>query len=286
MAKSTVKDAEGTEFVLETGYGHVTKIEAPKPGGRNAKVEIQADGLRLPVKGSADSTNPDIWEPLNAAAVNGQRIAFRIEVHRDAKVDKTLPFDQVGQFDRFRRLVEIKPAAGVMAQPEQTNGSTPEPPVQSYDPGPSDPGAPFEPSSGPRIAEGKPWERTNSDGSLNLGSYAFLASVGTVEWAYSLLCARRAQKGLDGPPDASQVKGLASMLLDAADRTQAAVRTDGRVDRIDASHTRARGALRAIIDAHGIQWDEIAQPANRPAWVASLVDQASALLSLSVELDR
>lgn len=76
------------------------------------------------------------------------------------------------------------------------------------------------------------------------------------------------------------------MLLDAADRTQAAIRPDGRTDRMDASHTRARGAVRSVIDAQGVPWDVIAQPEGRPAWVASLATQATQLLTLAKELDR
>lgn len=289
--RTLVRDAAGTEYVLETGYGHVTKVEPPKEGGRNAHVEFAADGLRKPVKGWADSTNPAIWEPVNEAMNTGQRVTFRIEVHRDAKVDKNIPFDKVGQFDRFRRLVEVKPAGGATAQVASNNPGEAPVPAQD-DPGPSDPddyGHPFsqpDASARPRVQEGKPWERTNSDGSLNLGSYAYLASVGTVEWAYELLTARRAEKGLEGPASVALVKGLAAMLLDASDRAQAGIRSDGRVDRMDSSHTRARGAVRALISAQGVPWAEIAQPANRAGWVASLADQATELLTLALELDR
>lgn len=283
--KATEKTADGVEIGVETGYGNVTKVDPPK--GRNARAEIRGDNLRLPVGGSVDTTDPPLWEAVQEAAATGRRISYRIEIHRDAKVDKTIPFAQLGKDDKFRRLVSLKPAQGAMAHPAQENGTPePRPPVSEHDPGPSEPPPDDEPRRGPRIQEGKPWERENTDGSLNLGSYGYLAALSMVEWAYEMLSKRRAEKSLDGPPGLSQVEAFAAMLLDASDRAQKAIREDGRVDRMDASHTRSRGAVRCIIGSDGVPWDAIAQPEGRAPWVASVADRATRLLEMAKALDR
>jgi len=91
-----------------------------------------------------------------------------------------------------------------------------------------------------KIAEGKPWEPINSDGSPNLGSYEFTAIDGSVALAYTVL-------GRGAP--AERIERIAGLVLRIADRLQAHLRSDGRVDRMAGSHTRARGLVRAVIEA-------------------------------------
>jgi hypothetical protein len=296
MAKTTVKDDNGVEILRETGYGHVTGIDGPNGERRNAHVTIEAEGLRLPVQGWADSTNPDIWEPVQDAHATGRRISFRIDIVRKDGVDGELPMDKVGKFDRFRRLVELKPA-GANAAPAApaagaaangSNGSHAAPPSHDGDPGPTEPGAspPSQNAPGPRFQEAKPWERTLSDGvTMNLGSYAVGASAATVEWAYELLVARRRETKPESPvPSREQVAYLAELLLICMDLTQEAIRPDSRHDRMDASHTRARGAVRTVVETLGLAWNEL--PANRDGVRDAIVSQAVMLLELAVKLDR
>lgn len=140
---------------------------------------------------------------------------------------------------------------------------------------------------GPRIEEAKPWEPFNTDGSVNLGSYAITASLGMAELAYELIMERnRTEAARSGselqPPPWPQVKGLARKLLDAADRAQAELRSDGRVDRMDNSHTRARGAVRSALDVYPVPWG--AAPDDVAAWVDVLAHHATELIRIAVAL--
>ena len=132
-----------------------------------------------------------------------------------------------------------------------------------------------------RIAEGKPWEPFNSDGSLNLGSYEVLAAAGMTELAHELMLARAVEVGhqvfsLD------TMRRLARTLLGVADAVQAAVRSDGRSDRMDASHTRARGVVRTALEAYPVPWDGTA--GEKAAWVAQLTAWSTEILRCSIEL--
>lgn len=134
-----------------------------------------------------------------------------------------------------------------------------------------------------RIAEGKPWEPLNSDGSLNLGSYEVLAAAGTTELAHELMLARAVEAGHD-VFSLDTMRRLARTLLGVADAVQATVRSDGRSDRMDASHTRARGAVRTALEAYPVPWDASAD--EKSAWVADLTSRAVAILGCSIELSQ
>lgn len=129
----------------------------------------------------------------------------------------------------------------------------------------------------PRVAEGKPWEPTNSDGSTNFGSYAFLAAEGMVQQAHELLLAHRPGE----VPTMVNVGRLARQLLRAADRAQASIRADGHVDRMDGSHTRCRGAVRAALEVYPVPFDS---PETAGAWVDNLTDYAVMLLEVGATL--
>lgn len=137
---------------------------------------------------------------------------------------------------------------------------------------------------GPRMAEAKPWEFYNSDGSINPGSYAYGAAEGMVLLANDLLLARAraADNGPFKPPTEGQIRGLSRRLLRAADRAQATLRDDGHVARMASSHTRCRSAVRVALEVYPPPWagsaDELKQ------WEANLADHAGVLLRLTVEL--
>lgn len=135
--------------------------------------------------------------------------------------------------------------------------------------------------SGPRIMEGKPWESINSDGSLNLGSYAVTAAVGMVELANELLLAREVDPG-DEVPTEAELRKLSRTLLLAADHVQANVRGDGHVARMDNSHTRARGAVRSALLAHPVPWG--ADATEKKVWFNDLTEWATTILRTAVAL--
>lgn len=271
------------EVLVQTGVGFVSSFT--KAEKRNAKLEITSTDPRLqyPLKASVDTLLP--LHDVAKAAFDGKFLVnYRIETHRFDGVSADIPIADVEKMKKANRLVSLERAA-VAAVPSP-NGSAP---VDQGDPGPTEPpddGEHFGATpTGPRMAEGKPWERTNSDGSVNLGSYAITASLGMVELAYELLCQRQRETGKAGTPN-GELKGFARMLLDASDRVQAIIRQDHRVDRQDNSHTRARGAVRSVVESTGVPWDSLETLDQKKAWVAFLVEQASGLLALALELDR
>lgn len=139
---------------------------------------------------------------------------------------------------------------------------------------------------GPRVAEARPWEYYNSDGSLNVGSYAYGAAEGMVLLANDLLLARaRTVATTEGggfqPPTEGQVRSLARRLLRAADRAQATLRDDGHVSRMAASHSRSRAAVRAALDVYPVPWG---QPDAYDPWELALAAHAGILLRLTVDL--
>lgn len=139
---------------------------------------------------------------------------------------------------------------------------------------------------GPRVAEAKPWEPYNGDGSLNLGSYAITASASAVHLAHDLLLAKAkvdaAELGHADQVTPAKVRALAALLLDAADAVQARHRGDGRVDRMDNSHTRARGMVRVALDAYPVPWGVDADARRR--WVEDLGTYAGDLLEVALQL--
>jgi len=305
MGKRTAV-ADGVEYLVEEGLGHLDGIEWPTEGKVNAHVAIAGDRLQRPVRGWLNVTDhPEVADFAREAAADGRRIRYRVEIHRSAEADPAVPMAEVDQFARFRRLTLLEAASATPSAPgttpsAPTNGHhhlaaelgppvAAEPPAEpEFDvdgPGGGDPGPtpPNEaPSRGPRLAEGRPWEELNSDGSPNLGSYAYGAVLATVELAHELLVAHAVTAGAGDPLSMGQVASLARTLLGVADEVQAALRPDGRVDRMDASHTRARGALRSALEAYPVPFG--AGEEDRQAWRGALVERATALGTLALAL--
>lgn len=334
---------DGVEVRVEAGVGHIAKLDPPK--GRNAHLEIAADGLRLPIQGWVDTTNFDLYDRCLDAFQNGRRVRYRVVIKRKADQDPSVPLEAIDRFNRVRDVEMIEllggaatatpangPAEAAQAAPPAPQAppaptDTPEAPPaptaapqaapcgechargpehapgcgaapaeepSSGDAGTTDPSCPARATNvvdgkrGPRVAEGKPWEPFNSDGSRNLGSYAAGAAVGTALLAHDLLLAKirtEVANGISPPgkvPTPGQIAGLTRRLLAASDRCQAKVRPDGRVDRMDSSHTRSRAATRAALDAHPVPWGAGAEEVD--AWVERLGDYAAALLVAAFSL--
>jgi hypothetical protein len=156
----------------------------------------------------------------------------------------------------------------------------------SAEPRQPSPPAPRSPRRG-RIEEARPWEFYGTDGRINLGSYAVTAAVGMVELAARLIVEHnRVTSAATGrpveAPTRGQVLGLARYLLEASDAVQATARPDGKADRMDNSHTRARGAVRSALDLYPVPFG--ASEDDRAAWLEDLVAFASILLEVSVTL--
>lgn len=182
--------------------------------------------------------------------------------------------------------------AGANAEPTPPDHDEIPPPSDDDGPG----GAPPGQRRGPKLQEGKPWEADNSDGSPNLGSYEVVACVAMVEWAWELLVANwrdrlalgaamtreGASVAVPSAPTIKQARALGTHLLFCADRVQAAIRPDGRVDRMASSHTRARGAVRSAVEVHAPPWGEVGEPVT--AWRDAVTATATELLRAGIAL--
>lgn len=370
---------DGAEVKVETGHGFVLVYDEGK-GGRNHKVEIQAEGLQHPLKTSVDTQAGDLAARTRAAWESGQRIRYRIETERKPSAPQDKPIADLGNTEKFRRLASLEPAGGAGA-PAGPQAKTPAdlaaaaqgaqearkaPPAASSPPRapaattpngapacaacglslagaavrivdgkrqhspkcpdpeavaaagagdvePGEPAAtgrgsaesappadPAEPPAregnggravrsrpGALVAEARPWEAYNTDNSLNLGSYAVLASESMVHLAHDLLTTRnRETAAAEGRPFAPYSPGqraaLARRLLQAADRAQAAVRDDNRVVRMASSHTRARSAVRTALDLYPVPWG--APPDQLEAWVDDLGRAAAGVIRDAITL--
>lgn len=420
MAVELLDDgAHRGEYRRETGNGRIVEL---KPGGRNTHVIIDAEHLREPVAGWADTTDRELMARIAAAHEGATRIAYVVDTHRKGNVSADRPFDELDRSAKVRAVTDIyrvdangapvdhapapatstPPAAAPKAPPAEA--PTPAPPSSAapatgparpcpkcghplgtaalrrdpelgfvhvdcpQDATPSDPaddafvaeladamdegpaigagegptlveaglaateararhraqeGAQEGPSadeepSGPesdatppqepqegdtggmrppsprparrraRIEELKPWERYNVDGTPNLGSYAFTAAVGMVELAIELIIdlARTdaATRGVPmTAPAPGRVRSLALALLNATDRVQANVRADGLADRMDMSHTRARGAVRTALDSYPVPWGATAE--ERAAWLDDLVELGTMALTIAIDVE-
>lgn len=141
---------------------------------------------------------------------------------------------------------------------------------------------------GAKVVEEKPWVAYNSDGTLNTGSYAMGACTDFVKLAHKLVCFRirdvQAETGEAPEMHMGQAKALARSLLAAADRAQAANRADGRTDRMDGSHRRAREAVQEALWLYPVPWGASAE--QREAWLEQLTAHATVLVRIALDLFR
>lgn len=317
MAVGMIQHPTG-EARLETGEGLITGIEMVE-GQRNGKVTFRAThaDLRKPVTAWADRNDAELMAALLAAQESRQVVAYRIVVKRKRSVDAGVPFSELEATDKVRDLEAVGPPGSTPQAVPGANGNgggaapseTPRQAAQAgrTAPKPADdaqapteaPAAAESPTErrGPKLEEAKPWEPLNSDGSVNLGSYEMTATLGMVELAAGLLTQRdrttRLSCGAVAPdqpavdllgPKAGALRALARHLLTAADQAQANVRPDGRIDRMDNSHTRARGAVRTALERVPPPWEHTTDRDTVAAWVAALTDEATTLLDVAIEL--
>lgn len=241
---------------------------------------------REPVAGQTDDRPVDDLEcPLNETCEAGP---FRTYPEVDAHVRKDHGW--VGTPARppddpsLRASADASPSPAVDGSEERQGGvDGGEPQGAPPDPEPSP--APAARGRG-RVQEGKPWEELNTDGSLNPGSYAFTAAMSAVAKAHELVLRHNRDLASGGPvetPRIPVVRSIARRLLEAADRVQANTREDGKFDRMDASHTRARGAVYESLDAFPVPWGVGADQAIVDAWLAQLTEHATGLCRLAFE---
>lgn len=120
-------DESGTEYIVETGYGVISKVEWPAEGKQNAEVFIDGDGLKMAVRGWANTERAELKQAVTAALDNKARIAYRIEIHRSDEQPKDIPMVDVPNFSRFRRLEGLRVTGD--AAPLPSASASPPPPL-------------------------------------------------------------------------------------------------------------------------------------------------------------
>lgn len=217
--------------------------------------------------------------------LDDQRVALRPQQPADADRSDLPARALAGRADPDRIAQPPTPPAA----PATTATTPAEPPV---DDGREAPPPQRDVRPGARLQEGKAWEFYNSDGTINLGSYAMTAVVGVVGKATKLLLARNEEAYQAGEtldlqhPDRDEVVYLARMLLWVCDRVQADVRSDHRVDRGANSHTRCRGAVFSALERYPVPWHQLDDADARNAWLAQLRAYAVDVLEIAIDLLR
>lgn len=261
MPTRTETDDRGAEYLVTTGYGKIKSITWPDEGKQNAHVEIDADGLRIGVKGWADTTDPAINEVLVA---NPDRVEFRIETHRDKDHDPAIPIADVDSFKKFRRMIVLKPVSG------NGNGASGAPAASGNRDIPNEPPAiPGAKENQPTTAPPPP----RSGGHLT-DTWAYGATLGLAELAFELLV-----KTGGSPVNSKTVRELADRLLAVADAGQRSVR--GEVERNANSHVRARGALRSTFELYPPPLDT---PADMDEWQERVTRAVCLLMKVGLDL--
>ena len=140
----------------------------------------------------------------------------------------------------------------------------------------------------PVVGDSKPWELMNTDGRVNLSSYAAGAVTELTNLAARLLVTLARQVYDEDPtselkaPTARQVGGLARTLVGMADRIQCHARGANRPDRQSTSHRLARQALREGIDVYPVPWGAGQEAIE--AWGGDVVAHGVMLLRTTLEI--
>lgn len=263
----------------ETRPRHQAAAGAQTPGDAQppAKAPEAAQG----------ATEPDGPGWLGAA----QRDATaQREAHRAPPTEDKPPAHQSGPrcelcdvtVETSRALLDHGRTDEHLAKVEAAKNPAPAPAAETTAPAPEPRGRPQQGPRRSRVEEAKPSVLYNTDGSINLASWSYQAVVGMVELAYELTAARAAVDGTELRME--QVERLGRILLDAADKVQATIRADGHVDRMDSSHTRARGAVRTALSANPVPFGADADA--RAAWAETLVAHAAGIALVALDLFR
>lgn len=320
-----VDDPELGQVKWERGSGLITKLDRRE---NNAGVTIEMRGLKHPVTGWTSGDDAEANAVADEAFAAGSKVVFAIRTRRKSDVALDVPLAKLSPGDKVREVIELRhwradadgghDTNGAGSAPQRPQEATTAPPAAETpptpteasagdsgadtanegDPGPTEPPAGDEEQPerrGPRIAEGKAWEAFNTDGSLNVGSYAVQAAAGMVDRAWELIVEHRRRLLTDKPFTADMVKPgqvltLAKSLLRAADEVQRRVRADGHVDRMANSHTRARGAVHTALALYPPPFGVGETPEERQAvidaWVDDLARTGTELLVVACTIAR
>lgn len=268
---------EWGEMKVEDGTGTVERVEHQE-GKRNAHVSIRASHLRQPVTAWCD-TEGDLFAVVLGAYDRVETITYRVEVHRKREIDRSIPFDELGNDMKVRDLagLEVGGNGTYLAptpRPAPAKGPAPASGRQSAENGRSGGAGSAPPPAGE--TGDRPWHLLHPDGTVNLGSYAAGGVAALVTRAYAILA--------DAPITCTPagVEHLARALLGVADNAASQV-NGGTLDRMSGTHTRSRHMLLAVLEdsAPPLQDGDAAAFAE---WLAKTERTVTLLLGITARL--
>lgn len=258
-------DGVRAEVHVQRGTGEIKDI-APHENGKVAQIQIRTEGLRFPQKAWINTDTPQ-YKVIQEAYENRTLIEYRIESQRKLKNDTTkqpIPRDtpiaelrsstEIARENTKTLLVGVNgeltdehvthpkedpSAAGrrPAADPDEAKAAAAQV-AQASAPAPAN----YTQPRGASATEEPPYKEYNSDGTLNLGSYAVQAAVGAELFVRKALIA----SGVNASEE--DIVRYASISLAIADKIQAYVTKKARADRMATSHARVRSLVYDVID--------------------------------------
>lgn len=250
-------DGRGAEVWVQTGTGTIAALEIGGKG-KSANVKIAPEGLKHKINGWIMTDDP-LFPEVQAAFDNKEQINYRVESQRkDAALEKD-------GLDPFTPIADLRKDTSTAAQytvsifagmnGKLTNEAVTDP---AKDPSPNGRVRDVSPVAAPAAENAAPsrsgshateepsWKLYNSDGRLNLGSYAVSGTAG----AESQVRERAVEIGAVSPLNfgdpqvEQQIMDATRAVLQVADAVQVALPDlRSKVDRNAGSHSRARGIV-------------------------------------------
>jgi hypothetical protein len=257
------EDGVRAEVHVQRGTGEVKDI-TPHENGKVAQIQIRTEGLKFAQKAWINTETPQ-YKVIQEAYENRTPIEYRIESQRKLKNDTTKQ-----PIPRDTPIAELRSSTEIARENTKTllvgvNGELTDEAVTHPKEDPSQAGR--RPAPDPDVAkaaaantqvapaqhqvqqhrggaavEEPPYKEYNTDGSLNLGSYAVQAAVGAELFVRKALIA----SGVEASDD--DIVRYASISLAIADKIQAYVTGKKSADRMATSHARVRSLVYDVID--------------------------------------
>jgi len=258
------EDGVRAEVHVQRGTGEVKDI-TPHENGKVAQIQIRTEGLKFAQKAWINTETPQ-YKVIQEAYENRTPIEYRIESQRKLKNDATKqPIPRDTPIAELRSSTEIAREntktllVGVngeltdeaVTHPKEDPSQAGRRPAQDPDiakaqavqsAAPAAAPANYTQPRGASATEEPPYKEYNSDGSLNLGSYAVQAAVGAELFVRKALIA----SGVNATEE--DIVRYASISLAIADKIQAYVTKKPRADRMATSHARVRSLVYDVID--------------------------------------
>lgn len=299
-------DSDGVraEVSVSKGRGMVRSI-VPHDSVPASNVEIKTEGLKFSQKGWVNNDSP-VLRAAQEALDNGTEVEYRLESQRRAKVDRSIPIDDL-RLDKENNGTTIRSIlAGIngvysdemVTDPEEDPAPGGRIPARGQNRAPQN--QPVQgnqnqgnqglqnasqniPAQGNPGPEGMQWELFNHDRTINVGSYAVQAATGVEFFVHKQML--QAGLALDNPEFDNIIRGWSFALLDMADSIQQYI-TGKEWNRLKPSHSRVRGVIFDTIETAYPMSAVVGKDADRNAWYSAVGKTALNRMRMIMDLNR